>query len=460
MRARFPLRLKIGAFAVLLVAAACSAVWLFASYLPAQRERAQREEQYVQLQTMLGATGAVNAGVITHPAMHPDLAYVVRVRDGNVSPEGSVAHPDRLESIDAALAQAWASDKVAVLTKLHQLDTGDRPGLVVKLVNLKGAAGGTEQIELGFSTWAIDQEHRARLRNSALVLAAALLAAIGGALFLGARIAQPARELSTAMSRTGQGSWETVNVASSDEIGLLARAFNDMVQGLKERERLKSTLARYVSDDVAARILTERTDLELKGEMREVTILFLDIRGFTSLSERMSPRDVVSMLNDYFEAIIEVIFKNHGSVNKFIGDAVMAVFGAPFAIDDAPMRAVRAAVEIEQAVAAVNHRRKEAGLQSVTIGIGINTGQAVAGNIGSERRMEYTVIGDEVNLAQRLEGLAREGEVLVSQATYDKVRDRVQARAREPVQVKGKTIPIWILRDRRAQRLSAFVRGA
>ncbi|HEY3452146.1 MAG TPA: adenylate/guanylate cyclase domain-containing protein [Myxococcales bacterium] len=443
MRARFPLRLKIGAFAVLLVAAACCAVWYFASFRPAQRERASREEQYLQLQTMLGATGAVNAAVITHPAMHPDLAYVVRVRDGAVLPEGSVAHPDRLAHIAPDLAQAWAADKAGTLAKLHQLDTGDRPGLVVKLVNLK-AESGTEQIELGFSTWTIDQEHRSRLRSSAVVLAAALLAAIGGALLLGHRIAQPARELATAMGRTGQGTWETVNVTSSDEIGLLARAFNDMVQGLKERERLKSTLARYVSDDVAARILTERTDLELKGEMREVTILFLDIRGFTAMSERMSPRDVVAMLNDYFEAIIEVIFRNHGSVNKFIGDAVMAVFGAPFAIDDAPMRAVRAAVEIEQAVAAVNTRRKEAGLLGVTIGIGINTGQAVAGNIGSERRMEYTVIGDEVNLAQRLEGLAREGEVLVSQATYDQVRDRVQSRAREPVQVKGKTIPIWI----------------
>ena len=150
------------------------------------------------------------------------------------------------------------------------------------------------------------------------------------------------------------------------------------------------------------------------------------------------------MLNEYFEAVIEVVIKHHGSVNKFIGDAVMAIFGAPFPVDDSPMKAIHAAVEIEQAVAAVNEKRKAAGRATVAIGIGINTGSAVAGNVGSEKRMEYTVIGDEVNLAQRLESLAREGEILVSQSTFDKVRDRVQARAREPVQVKGKTIPVWI----------------
>ena len=443
MRARYPLRLKIGVFAVLLVAAACSAVWYLASYRPARRERARREEQYQQLQTMLGATGAVSAGVITHPAMHPDLAYVIRLRNGVPLAEGSVVHPDRVAPMAPDLAEAWAKDKPGTLAKLHGLDSGDRPGLIVKLVKLR-AEGGTEEIEVGFSTWAIDQEHRERLRSSGVVLLVSLLVAMAGAVVLGRRIAQPAHQLASAMARTGKGSWEVVDVTSRDEIGLLARAFNDMVRGLQERERLKSTLARYVSDDVATRILTERNDLELKGELREVTVVFLDIRGFTALSERMSPRDVVAMLNDYFEVIIEVVFKHHGTVNKFIGDAVMAVFGAPFAVDDAPMRAVRAAVDIEQAVAAVNQRRKDAGLLGVTVGIGINTGQAVAGNVGSERRMEYTVIGDEVNLAQRLEGLAREGEVLVSQATYDHVRDRVQARAREPVQVKGKTIPVWI----------------
>lgn len=443
MDARFPLRLKMGAFAVVLVACACSAVWYFAVLRPALEERRSREEQYHQIQAMLGMSGAVNAGVLTHPAMHPDLAYVVRARNGVPRLEGSVVHADRLSPLAPELVESFRADPGKTLERLYALDSGARPGLVVKRVRLK-LGDGEEEIELGFSSLGLDRELRAKLASSAFVLGLSLLCAVVGAWVLARRITRPLNDLVAAMERAKRGAWETVSVASRDEVGLLARAFNDMVHGLKERERLKNTLARYVSDDVAARILTERSDLELKGELREVTVLFLDIRGFTSISERLSPREVVAMLNDYFEAIIEVVFKHHGTINKFIGDAVMAIFGAPFAVDDAPMRAVRAAVEIEQAVAAVNHRRREAGLATVAIGIGINTGSAIAGNVGSERRMEYTVIGDDVNLAQRLEGLAREGEILVSQATYDKVRDRVQSRAREPVQVKGKTIPVWV----------------
>lgn len=442
MSVRFPLRLKIGTFAVVLVAGACAAVWYFAVFRPALAERAEREAQYQQLQAMLGISGAVNAAVLVHPAIHPDLAYVVRARDGAVRLEGSVAHPERLAPLAPELAEAWGGDRARALTSLHALDTGDRRGLVVKRVRVKSETG-EEAVELGFSTLSLDRALRRRLVSSAGVLGASLLLAILGAFFLARRIAHPLHELVVAMDRAGKGTMEAVAIDSRDEVGLLARAFNDMVRGLKERERLKSTLARYVSDDIAARILTERSDLDVRGELREVTVLFLDIRGFTTLSERLAATEVVAMLNEYFEAIIEVVFKHHGSINKFIGDAVMALFGAPFPVDDAPMRAVQAAVEIEQAVAAVNQRRKAAGKETVTIGVGINTGNAVAGNIGSERRMEYTVIGDEVNLAQRLEGLAREGEIIVSQATYDRVRDRVQVRARQPVQVKGKTIPVW-----------------
>jgi class 3 adenylate cyclase len=440
---RFPLRLKIGAFTVVLVAGACAAVWYLAVLRPLLFERAERQEQYHQIQAMLGMSGAVNASVLTHPAMHPDLVYVVRAKDGAPRLEGSVAHAERLSPMAPDLAAAWASDPSRVLSALYPLDSGDWPGLVVKRVLLKGESG-REEIELGFSTRELDRALHARIRDSALVLAASLLLAIIGAFLLAQRIARPLHELASAMDRAGKGSMDAVSVTSRDEVGLLARAFNDMVRGLKERERLKSTLARYVSDDVAARLLTERSDLELKGELKEVTVLFLDIRGFTALAERLSPREVVAMLNEYFEAVIEVVVKHHGSVNKFIGDAVMAIFGAPFPVDDSPMKAIHAAVEIEQAVAAVNEKRKAAGRATVAVGIGINTGSAVAGNVGSEKRMEYTVIGDEVNLAQRLESLAREGEILVSQSTFDKVRDRVQARAREPVQVKGKTIPVWI----------------
>jgi adenylate cyclase len=275
------------------------------------------------------------------------------------------------------------------------------------------------------------------------VLAAALAAARAGALFLAGRIARPVRALAAAMDRAGKGTLLPVSLRSADEVGQLAASFNTMVHGLKERERLQSTLSRYVSDDVAARILTEQSDLDLQGELRDVTVLFLDVRGFSDLSRLMPPRDVVALLNTYFEVIIEVIFKHHGTVSKFIGDAIMAVWGAPFAVEDAPMRAVRTAAEIQQRVSVLNQERRERGQPTIDVGIGVHSGAAIAGNLGSERRMEYAVVGDEVSLAQRLEASAEAGQILLTQATFERVRERVESRERAPMQIKGRAAPIW-----------------
>ncbi len=354
----------------------------------------------------------------------------------------SVAHLVRLARANAQLAREYGADPERGLRVLLALHTGERSGLVVKRVHVKTEEG-DDEIVLGFSTAAIDHDLLSRLRASLVVLAIALATAIVGALLLAGRIARPVRELVGAMELTGRGTLEPVDLRSSDEVGLLAAAFNDMIQELRDRERLRITLARYVSDDVAARILTEQSDLDLEGELREVTVLFLDVRGFGALAGQLPPREVVALLNAYFEIIIEVTFKYHGTLNKFIGSAIMAIFGAPFAVDDAPMCAVRAAVEIQQQVAVLNQDRRERGQPTVSLGIGINTGTAIAGNVGSERRMEYTVIGDEVNLAQCLEANAREGELLVAQATFERVRERIEFRVRPPVPVKGETIPVW-----------------
>jgi class 3 adenylate cyclase len=435
--------LKIGAFAVLLVIGVSAAVWCWAIWLPALRERDRREQEYTQISRMLGASGALSPDALKSPAMHPDLVYVIRARKGTPTLESSAVHGDRLASLDAALAASWSADSIAALKVLYPLRSGSLPGLMVKRVILKTDAGEQEML-LGFSKLSLERALRERLLSSAAVLAVSLALAMLGAFLLGGMITRPVRELAAAMERTGKGAYEAVSPSSRDEVGQLARAFNDMVRGLKERERLKTTLARYVSDDVATRLLTESSDLDIKGELRRVTVLFLDIRGFTSISERLPPREIVSMLNEYFEIIIEVIFKHHGTINKFIGDAIMAIFGAPFDIDDPAMRAVRTAVEIEQRIALLNHKRRAAGKLVVAMGIGINTGQAIAGNIGSERRMEYTVIGDEVNLAQRLESAAREGEILISHSTFLEVKGRIDFRARDPVALKGKALPIEV----------------
>lgn len=442
MRVRFPLRHKIGLFGIALVAGASTAVWWLAVWRPALAERAEREGEYHQLAFILAANGVLPSSALLHPSIHPDLAFAVHARDGEVLPAASVAHPKRLAPLDPELALLYGAEREGALRTLLSLRTGDRAGLIVKRVRLKGE-GGEGEIALGFSTASLDRALTARLRASLSVLAAALAAAIAGALFLAGRIARPVRALAAAMDRAGKGTLLPVSLRSADEVGQLAASFNTMVQGLKERERLQSTLSRYVSDDVAARILTEQSDLDLQGELRDVTVLFLDVRGFSDLSRLMPPRDVVALLNTYFEVIIEVIFKHHGTVSKFIGDAIMAVWGAPFAVEDAPMRAVRTAAEIQQRVSVLNQERRERGQPTIDVGIGVHSGAAIAGNLGSERRMEYAVVGDEVSLAQRLEASAEAGQILLTQATFEQVRERVESRERAPMQIKGRAAPIW-----------------
>jgi adenylate cyclase len=176
-----------------------------------------------------------------------------------------------------------------------------------------------------------------------------------------------------------------------------------------------------------------------------VTVLFLDIRGFTSLSERLQPREVVDLLNAYFERVVKVVIKHEGVINKFIGDAIMAVFGVPKAVPDPERRAVLAGLEIQQAVLEFNEERRFRGQEVAHFGIGINTGQAIAGNVGSSERMEYTVIGDAVNLAQRLQGQAQAGEVIISTTTLQRVPG-LRVEERGAVTVKGKVAPVQVFR--------------
>jgi class 3 adenylate cyclase len=228
-------------------------------------------------------------------------------------------------------------------------------------------------------------------------------------------------------------------------VGELSRAFNRMIGGLRERERLRGTLGRYVSGPVAERILAEADDLSLKGELRRITVLFLDVRGFTTMSERLQPAEVLDLLNEYFHIVVDKVQKHRGTVNKFIGDAAMCIWGAPRPLDKPEEAAVLCALEIQHAALALSERRRAAGLVAVGLGIGINAGEAVAGNLGAAQRLEYTVIGDAVNLAQRLESQARAGEILVSQSVRDRVAGRVELVAREPAKLKGKSqpVPLW-----------------
>jgi len=220
-------------------------------------------------------------------------------------------------------------------------------------------------------------------------------------------------------------------------------------KSLKE-ERLRINLQRYLSQPLVEKIVSGEGRIGLGGEERRVTVLFADIRSFTPMVEKMTPQEAVALLNEYFTLMTEEVFKEKGTVDKFIGDCLMAIFGAPIAHPDDPLRAVRTALGMRRALLTLKKHwlagggrfGKPLSLAAFEIGIGINTGLAIAGNIGSEKRMDYTVISDAVNLASRLEGVAKAGEVLISEETYREVRDKVKAVPKPPVRVQGKSEPI------------------
>ena len=192
---------------------------------------------------------------------------------------------------------------------------------------------------------------------------------------------------------------------TDDEIGLLAGAFNRMSEGLAERDQVRDLLGKVVSPAVAAELL--RKDVTLGGEEREVTILFSDLRSFTSMCESRSAQEMLGVLNHYFTRMSAIVEAHRGVVDKYVGDAMMALFGAPLAGPDDADRAMETALEMSEALDELNREWQAQGRQALSFGIGINTDVVVAGNMGSQTRLNYTVIGDGVNLAARLQALTK-----------------------------------------------------
>lgn len=276
----------------------------------------------------------------------------------------------------------------------------------------------------------------------AVALLAALL--VGGVIASG--IAAPLATLAQAMGAVlGGDLTRRVTLARGDEVGFLARAFNTMVSGLADRERVKDLFGRYVSHDVAAAVL--RGDLPLGGERRSVTILFQDVRGFTTIAERTTPDVLVRVVNRLFTEMVDAVEAEGGVIRQFVGDGVMALFGAPVVHDDDPERAVRAALGMVARLPAVNASLEGEGIPALRIGIGIHTGDVIAGAIGPDRRSEYGVVGDAVNLASRIEGLTRElgVTILVSAETARQLGASFTLGRHHVMAVKGKAEPVEVV---------------
>ncbi len=268
------------------------------------------------------------------------------------------------------------------------------------------------------------------------------IAAIGlaiSAYFVTSSLLGPIRNLSRAMGKVAEGDLnQSVPVTSNDEIGELTGQFNTMVGGLRERERIRETFGRYVDESVASTILKREGEDVLAGEMREATILFTDIAGFTTIAEYLTPHFLVAALNEYLETVLEPIRAHGGVVNTFIGDGLFASFNMPLACEDHACAAVRAAIDIQRAVG--DRTFGDMGVAFATR-IGISTGQVIGGSVGAGRRVTFTLLGDTVNLAARLEQLNKEygTRILVSDSTRRACGDKFIFAGLGSVVVRGRT---------------------
>ena len=304
-------------------------------------------------------------------------------------------------------------------------------------------------IELRFAA-ALDVSAIKRIVRRHLLLAALIV--IGTAIIalsvgwrLASRMATALARVNAAMRRLEQQEYVKVEaVRTGDELEDLAEGFNAMVDGLRERDKLRVTMGKYMTEEVLEHVLAG--EVELGGKTLELTILFCDLRDFTTLSEKKTAQQIVALLNEYFTHMVDCVMAEGGVVDKYIGDNIMAVFGAPVTRPDDAKRAVRAAIRMRQALAKLNDSFVERGMERLRFGIGLHSGEVVAGNIGSSRRMEYTVIGDAVNLASRLESKTKElgTDILISEATRERLDTSFATELIGEVHVKGRAQPVQI----------------
>jgi len=295
-------------------------------------------------------------------------------------------------------------------------------------------------------------ELRASANRELFVSIGVLGVAMGIALLLaraaGNRMVQSIERIGAAAGTLESGEYRPAEVVrTGDELEALAGAVNQALQGLKERDQLKDAFGKYANRHVVE-LVTQGKKIELGGETIPVTVFFADIRGFTTISEQMEPKKLLDFLNLYFREMVGCVIAEGGAVDKYIGDAIMAVFGAPVPQVDDALRAVRAALQMRARLAALNASFQERGLPQIRFGLGLHSGLVVAGHMGHSERLEYTVIGDPVNVASRLESMTKElkTDILLSEDTYQKVRDHVEAEPLQRMVVRGRAQEILVYR--------------
>ena len=371
---------------------------------------------------------------------------------------------------DSVMATAIISLDGEVVAQAGNLQT-DKHGFLKNITmdrastytwNLKSGPGWTRQlisfvqpvafqnIIAGYALVTFSQsglEDSARRSIQAIIGATVLIIALGIAMAfaLGRRITNPINNLVDASRAIGKGEYTfKFKERRHDELGLLMDAFNEMAEGMLEKSQVKNALSRYVSPGVARKILSNLSTVELDSKEVEGTVLFADIVGFTQIAEKTQPEALIAMLNKYFSLITYACTINHGTVDKYLGDGVMLIFGAPEPDEEHVFNTMVCALLAQKLIAHESEQRTQQGEFSVKFKIGMNTGSMLAGNMGSKERMEYTVVGDTVNLASRLCGITNGGQIVMSREMYmfDGIRERIVAGEYQSIRLRGISEPV------------------
>jgi len=292
------------------------------------------------------------------------------------------------------------------------------------------------------------------LENSRFVIIFATiimsLIAILLAFIMSRHLSQPIHNLVDASKAIGAGDFRyRLNERRNDEIGELACAFNQMAHGLLQKSQVEDVFSRYVSSNVAKKVLQNLDDVELGGKHVTASVIFADIVGFTSISEKLPPQEVTNILNEYFSHISTIAQLHYGHIDKFMGDCAMIVFGVPEYSEIHSLSAINCAIMIRELVAQLNDERVKQNKIPIHFKIGVNSGVMLAGNLGSNDRMEYTVIGDPVNIASRLAGIAKSDQIIILEELFkqDEISSQILAEKHKIIRVRGKQKPVstWLV---------------
>jgi len=284
------------------------------------------------------------------------------------------------------------------------------------------------------------------LQTIMLITALMLSLGIVVAVLIGRRLSRPVQQLVDGTQEISQGNYQfRFEECRKDELGQLMGSLNTMTEGLSRKKHVEQTFSRHVSPDVASTLMDD-TENRLGGSHVEATVLYADIAGFTSLSEKLDPESLNRLLNDYFTLIDQIARDHKGHIDKYIGDCAMILFGAPIEDREHGLNGVHCGIEIQRMITEFNRQRCDQGLITVEFSVAVNSGTMLAGNIGSERRMEYTVIGDAVNLAARLSSIAAGGEILVTRELHDSLSLAIlyETSLAQTIRLRGKAAPVEI----------------